>query len=128
MSEPIHQEVTFAATPQRLFEALMNEDQHGAFTGGAAHISKDVGGAFACHDGQIVGRNIELEPNRRIVQAWRVANWDDGVYSVVKLDLQPDGEQTRLVLDHSGVPEASRDQVAAGWPMRYWEPLKAYLG
>ena len=127
MSEPIHQEVVFAASPQRVYQALMNQDQHGAFTGGPAEIDPAVGGAFACHGGQIVGRNIELEPDRRIVQAWRVAAWDDGVYSVVRFELEGDGDETRLTLDHTGVPTDARDMVAAGWPVRYWEPLKSYL-
>lgn len=124
---PIHQEVVFDASPARVYAALMEQDQHAAFTGGAAEISPEPGGAFACHGGQIVGRTIELEPDRRIVQAWRVAAWPPGVYSVVKFELAAEGEGTRLILDHAGVPADGRDGVAAGWQARYWEPLRAYL-
>ncbi len=127
MSAPIHQEVTFDAKPERLYEALMNQDEHSAFTGGPAEISRDVGGAFSCHGGQIVGRNIELEPNKRIVQAWRVAAWPDGVYSIVRFELEPDGNRTRLTFDQAGVPAEGRDAVDAGWKARYWEPLEGYL-
>jgi activator of HSP90 ATPase len=125
--DTIHQEVTFAASPKRVYEALMDEKQHGAFTGAAATISREPGGAYSCHDGQIVGRNLELEEAKRIVQAWRVAAWPEGVYSVVKFELAEDGDGTRLTMDHAGVPAEGRDMVAQGWQMRYWEPMAKYF-
>ena len=127
MSMPIHQEVTFDAKPEQLYEALLDQVQHASFTGGPAEISRDIGGAFSCHGGQIVGRNIELDPNKRIVQAWRVTAWPEGVYSVVKFEIEPVGTGTRLTLDHTGVPGDGRDAVADGWKSRYWEPLTDYL-
>lgn len=127
MSSAIHQEVVFKASPERIYEALMDADQHGAFTNGKAQISREAGGSYSCHDGQIVGRNIELVPNQRIVQAWRVANWDDGVYSVVRFELKPEGDSTRLILDHVGVDDDKAEMVAAGWKVRYWEPMQTYL-
>lgn len=123
MSDVIHQEIVLAATPDRVYEALMDSEQHGAFTGGPAQISRDEGGAFSCHDGRIVGRNLELVPNGRIVQAWRVAAWEPGLYTVVRMELRPEGERTRLVLDHSGVPPEFREPIASGWEARYWKPL-----
>ncbi len=84
MSKPIHQEIDFKASPKRIYEALMNDKEHGEFTGGPAKISRDVGGAFSCHGGMVVGRNVELIPNERIVQAWRIGDWDDGDYSIVR--------------------------------------------
>lgn len=128
MSTPIHQEVVFKASPDRIYDALMDGRQHGAFTGSPAEISPEVGGPFSCHGGQIVGRNIELVRNQRIVQAWRVASWADGVYSIVRFELQRGGsETTRLVLDHSGFPEGERPHLESGWHARYWDPLRKYL-
>lgn len=130
MSELIEQDVTFPSTPERVYAALMESAQHAAFTGGPADISQDPGGEFSCHGGAIVGRNVELLPGRRIVQAWRVADWDDGVYSLVRIELEPDakGQGTRLHLDHRGFPEGAGEHLAAGWYARYWEPLGRHLG
>lgn len=127
MSDAIHQEVIFKTSPDRVYEALMDADQHGSFTNARAEISREPGGSFTCHDGQIVGRNIELVPNQRIVQAWRVANWEDGRYSVVRFELMPEGDATRLILDHAGVDDDKAEMVAAGWKVRYWEPMQSYL-
>jgi 4-hydroxybutyryl-CoA dehydratase/vinylacetyl-CoA-Delta-isomerase len=124
----IHQEISLNATPDLVYEALMDSGQHGAFTAGRAEISRDVGGAFSCHGGAIVGRNIALVPNVRIVQAWRVATWAPGVYSIVRLEFRAQGQGTLLVLDHTGVPEGTSESLASGWHARYWEPLARHLG
>ncbi len=124
----IHQEMVFNAKPQRVYEILMDSALHAEMTGGgAADISRDVGGEFSCHGGGIVGRNVELVESQRIVQAWRVANWDPGVYTLVRFELRGEGGKTRVVLDHTGVPEEAKPHLEAGWHARYWEPLTAYL-
>jgi activator of HSP90 ATPase len=127
MSDVIHQEIELDATPDRIYEALMDAAQHSAFTEGPAVVSRDEGGAFSCHDGRIVGRNIELVPGSRIVQAWRVAAWEPGLFSVVRFELRPEGGRTRLVMDHSGVPPEFREHIAGGWQARYWGPLAKFL-
>ena len=69
MAEVIHQEIDFAASPKRIYEALMDSKQHADFTAnGAAEISREAGGTFTCHGGAISGRNIELVPNKRMAE------------------------------------------------------------
>ena len=75
----------------------------------------------------ITGRNIELIPEQRIVQAWRVGNWPEGIYSIVKFELTADGTATKLVLDHTAFLEGAADHLDPGWHQMYWEPLKKYL-
>jgi activator of HSP90 ATPase len=128
MSKPIHQEVVFKASPKSLFEAFMDGKKHSAFSGGApAEISREVGGPWFAFGGQILGRNIELVPNQRIVQAWRSKDWPEGVYSIVRFELKPEGAGTRLVMDHAGFPEAEAEHLDGGWHKMYWEPLQKYL-
>lgn len=129
MSTTIHQEISLPATAQRVYEALIDQTQHSAFTGGApTEISRDAGGAFSCHGGRILGRNLELVPGQRIVQAWRAASWAEGLYSVVHIQLVDEGKKTKLTLDHTGVPEGQSEHLEAGWHKMYWEPLQKYLG
>jgi activator of HSP90 ATPase len=124
----LHQEIDIKASPKRIHDALLDSKQFAAFTGMAAEISRDAGGALSMFGGLIVGRNIELVPNQRIVQAWRPASWDPGIYSVVKFELKPHHPQTTIVLDHTGFPEGSFRHLDSGWYERYWEPLKKFLG
>ena len=123
----IHQEIDFTASPQQLYEALLDSKQFAEFFGRPAEINREVGGAFSLFKGHIIGRNVELIPNERIVQAWRVVTWPEGAYSIVRFELKPQGSGTRLVLDHIGFPEGLHDHLAAGWEENYWSLLKKYF-
>jgi activator of HSP90 ATPase len=123
----LHQEVEFKASPQRIYEVLLDSKQFAAFTGMPAEIDPKEGGALKIFGGLIVARNIELIPNQRIVQAWRSEGWDKGVYSVVRFELKAHDQGTLLLLDHTGFQEGKFDGLNTGWPPRYWNPLKKFL-
>lgn len=139
-AESIHQEPVFKASRKRLYEALTDATQFSKVTqlsaamqsgtslgNRATEISHEVGGAFTLFGGHIVGRHIELMPNERIVQAWRVVDWNPGVYSIVKFELTEQGSGTKLVFDHAGFPQGKGQHLADGWRANYWEPLEKYL-
>lgn len=127
MSKPIEQQVTFETTAARLYDILMSSKEHGAMTGAPADIKAEEGGAFACHSGQITGRTLELEPGKRIVQAWRAGSWPAGEYSVVQFSVRDEGGKAVLNLRHTGVPADAVEHIDGGWHKMYWQPLAAYL-
>ena len=128
MTQTIHQEINFNVNSQRLYDTLTNSAQFGEATGGApTEISTEEGGFFSCFGGMIVGRNIELVPNKRIVQAWRAGNWDAGVYSIVKFEFKEQDKETQLIFDHIGFPEGQGEHLEAGWHENYWKPLEKYF-
>jgi uncharacterized protein YndB with AHSA1/START domain len=128
MSKPIHQEVVIKADPKRVYELLTNPEQFSQMTGGApTEISPQAGGAFSNFGGMVVGRNVELVPGQRVVQAWRAKTWEPGVYSVARFELQAQGAETRVVFDHSSFPEGQGEHLAAGWEANYWEPMRKYF-
>lgn len=129
MSTTIHQEIVFNVSPNRIYEALTNSELFSQVTGGApTEISREDGGSFSCFGGMIVGRNIELIPDQRIVQAWRAGNWEEGVYSIVKFELKEENSsETRLIFDHTGIPEGQGPHLEAGWNENYWKLLKTYF-
>ena len=120
----IHQEIDFSASPQWLYEALLDSKKFSAFSGRRAEIKREPGGAFSLFAGHIVGRNLELVSNQRIVQAWRVADWPEGVYSIVRFELKAQERGTRLIFDHIGFPDGLHDHLAEGWEINYWSLLK----
>ena len=137
-AESIHQETFFKASRRRVFEALTDTKQFDKviILSGARNsqlgnrpteISRDLGGAFVLFGGHIIGRQIELVPNERIVQAWRVIDWEPGVYSIAKFVLIEQGSGTRIVFDHTGFPKGLAEHLAAGWIGHYWEPLTKFL-
>lgn len=124
----LHYDVEFTATPQRIYELLLDSGQFAALTGLPAEIDAREGGAFSMFGGQIVGRNVELVPNLRIVQAWRPASWAPGIYSIVKFELAMQGSRARLMLDHTGFPEGLAEHLDRGWDEHYLKPMAKLLG
>jgi activator of HSP90 ATPase len=134
-SEAIHQEVVFNGSRTRVYEALTDAKQFTTMTtfslvknAPPAQISPDVGGAFSLFGGHIVGRHVELVPGQRLVQAWRVVDWEPGIYSIAKFELKPQGAKTMLVFDHTGFPNGLGQHLAEGWEANYWTPLRKFLG
>jgi uncharacterized protein YndB with AHSA1/START domain len=127
MASTIHQEITLKAKPDRVFAALTDAEQFGKVSGAPAEISPKAGASFSIFGGMIHGRNIEVVPGGRLVQAWRVKGWPEGVYSLVRFDLRGENGGTRVVLDHTGYPEGADEHLAPGWKTNYWEPLEKYF-
>lgn len=138
-AEAIHQEVTFNATPARVYAALTDAKQFDkvvqlsaaaksmALPNKPVEISREAGGAFSAFGGYITGRQLELIAGQRIVQAWRAASWPAGAYSIVRFELAADGPHTKLVFDHTGFPQGDADHLLTGWNGNYWEPLAKVL-
>ena len=123
----LHQEIEIRASGHRVYEALLESKQFAAFTGMPAEINREAGGVFSMFGGLIIGRNVELVQDRRIVQAWRPADWTPGVYSLVKFEIGGEGASSTVVLDHTGFPEGSFRHLDSGWYLRYWDPLRKFL-
>lgn len=123
----IHQTIDFKITAARIYEALLDPKQFSGFTKDTADVQPQPGAAFRLFGGRITGRNIELIPNQRIVQAWRPATWAAGVYSIVRFELVASGAGTRIVLDHAGFAEDKWEGLNEGWPKMYWVPLRKFL-
>ena len=127
MFTAVHQEIDFAATPERVYAALTSADQFKAMTNAPAELDARAGGAISLFGGMITGTNLELVPNQRLVQAWRAGNWPQGMYSIARFELAQSGAGTKLVFDHSGITEDMREHLEAGWHKMYWEPLANML-
>jgi activator of HSP90 ATPase len=123
----LHMEVPMKASAERLYDTLLDAKQFGRFSRAAAEIEPKAGGAFSLFDGQIVGRNIELIPGQRIVQAWRPTHWDEGVYSIVRFEFRPQGSGIMTILDHIGFPRGDYDHLLWGWNAHYFQPLNEFL-
>lgn len=124
-TKTIKQTRTFAASAKDLYEAIMDSRKHSKFTGAPAKISTKVGGAFSVHSGYATGRNLELKPNKKIVQSWHASDWPEDQYSVVTFAFSLAGKgKTKLTFTHSGVPEDQVADIKQGWIDYYWTPLK----
>ena len=124
----IEQEVTFNATPEEVYEALMDSEKHAEFTGSPALISTKTGGTITAYDGCITGSNIELKPGKKIIQSWRGKNWPRERYSTVAFTFKKTQSGTMLKFVQTGVPTAFYQTITTGWKEKYWEKMKRIYG
>ena len=123
----IYQEENFTVPPHRVYAVLLDEKEFSTITGAPARIGGGEGDAFSLFGGAIVGRNLELVPDRRLVQAWRPSDWGAGLYSVVRFELTPAVQGTHLVFNQVGYPLNDEASLKSGWHSHYWEPMKKYF-
>ena len=138
-AEAIHMEVSFHAAPARVYDALTDAKQFNQVIQRSAamksmglsakpvEISREPGGTFSAFGGYVTGRQLELLPHKRIVQAWRAGGWAPGIYSIARFELSAEGKDTKLVFDHTGFPQGDGEHLLEGWKSNYWEPLEKFL-
>lgn len=126
-TKTIRQHATLKATPYAVYEMLMDSKLHAAFSGGAASVSRKVGGKFTAYDGYIEGKNLELVPDKKIVQAWRGSDWPKGHYSEVTFTFIAVKGGTKIDFLQTNVPTSQYEDISEGWKEFYWQPMKVWL-
>ena len=118
---------TIKAAAKQIYKSWLSTQGHTKMTGETAYISDKIGEAFTAEDGNITGKNLNLEPYRKIVQSWRSekfsANDDD---SQIEITLNEINGETELTLTHTNIPE-SCDHYEEAWNTHYFKPMKAYF-
>ncbi len=120
-TKAIEKVITIAARPETVFRLLTDPSEYVRWKGKLAQLEPRAGGDFRVDfpedKGSVVGEFVEVVPNRRVVFTW---GWQDNEIvppgsSTVQIDLEPDGNGTRLRLVHRGLPEGAIAEHAAGW-------------
>jgi len=128
-TKTIRQSMTIKASPHEIYEALMDSKKHSEFTESKARISRKVGGTFSVWSGSISGTNLELVPDKKIVQAWRSEEdtWPEGHYSRAEFILERTKRGTKIRFVQTGVPVQAYESIKLGWRDYYWNPMKKFL-
>ena len=98
-------------------------------TGSVAKVSGRLRGKFSAWDGYISGKTLELDPERRIVQAWRTTEFPkDAPDSHLEVFLAKTKSGTKVTLTHTKIPEGQSVSYKQGWEDFYFTPMKKYFG
>jgi len=117
----------FPALPEEIYLAWLDSKGHSQMTGSPARISSQVGVEFEAWDGYIFGKNLELEPGKRILQTWRTTEFDPSEQdSLVEIVFEPVLNGTKVTINHSNLP-AHGSQYQQGWVDFYFQPMKEYF-
>ena len=113
------------ATPEEIYIALTNPFTIELWTGEAAEMSTEPGSEFSMWEGSIVGKNLEFEENKKIVQQW----YFDGQpgASIVTIKLHADKSATSVELKHTNIPDKEYAEFAEGWDNSYFGALAEFF-
>ncbi|MEX2045533.1 MAG: SRPBCC domain-containing protein [Chloroflexota bacterium] len=119
-TKAIEKVIRIAARPETVFRLLIDPKEYVRWKGKVAELEPRPGGTYSVdfiEKGLVVGKYVEVVPGRRVVFTW---GWDGNEVvppgsSTVEIDLEPDGEGTRLRLVHRGLPEGAIATHREGW-------------
>ena len=118
----------FPAIPEIIYAAWISIKEHSKMTGSPAKVSAKAGEPFEAWDGYIQGKNLELEPPRRILQLWRTSEFaESDKDSLLEIIFESEGDGTRVTIRHSDLPDHGM-QYRQGWIDAYFIPMMAYFG
>jgi activator of HSP90 ATPase len=109
------------ATPEEIYIAITNPVTIELWTGEVATMSTEPGTEFSMWDGSIIGKNIEFEPNKKVVQQWYFEGQSDN--SIVTIKLHADKEGTSAELRHTNIPDDDYNDIVEGWNDSYFGGL-----
>lgn len=113
------------ATPEEIYAALTNPLTIELWTGETAEMSTVPGSEFSMWEESIVGKNLEFEENKKIVQQWYFDGQPEE--SIVTIKLHPDKGGTSVELKHTNIPDAEYDSFADGWDNSYFGALAEFF-
>jgi activator of HSP90 ATPase len=122
MSNTISQSYEIKATPAQVFEALTNPEVIQQWSGAPAKIDAQEGSEFSLFGDNIVGKNLQVVPNQKLVQDWAEKSWD--VSSKVTFTLKGNNGGTTLDILHEGVPDAAVESITGGWKDYFMGPIQ----
>lgn len=112
------------APPEDVYRALTFAPTIMLWTGERAEMVAEPGTEFSLWDGSIVGKNLEFEEGRKIVQQWYFGEQD--AQSIVTIRLHEDTKGTSVEVRHTNIPDEAYDEIVDGWNTIYMASLQEF--
>jgi activator of HSP90 ATPase len=109
------------ATPEEVYAALTNPATIQLWSGDPATMSTEPGSEFSLWEGNIEGKNLEFEKDKKIVQQWYFGEQEEP--SVVTIKLHADKNRTSVELRHTNIPDEAFSEITEGWDDIYFGSL-----
>lgn len=111
-------------TPDQVYLALTTEATIHLWSGDVAEMKPEVGSEFSLWDGSIVGKNLEFEKDKKLVQQWYFGDQPED--SIVTIKLHPHDQGTSVELRHTNIPDDDFEDIVAGWTDSYFGSLQEF--
>ncbi|MFN7494782.1 MAG: SRPBCC domain-containing protein [Cyclobacteriaceae bacterium] len=112
------------APPQDVYLALTNPNTIHLWSGEEAEMSTEPNSEFSLWEGSIVGKNLEFEPDKKIVQQWYFG--EQAEPSIVTIKLHEAKEGTSVELRHTNIPDSDYNDIVEGWEHAYFGAIQEF--
>jgi uncharacterized protein YndB with AHSA1/START domain len=119
-------EIYIKTTPQRLWEAITDNESRARYCFGAGIVSDwTPGSAYQSSHPRapgvlVEGENLEVDPPWRLVQSFK-ARWDEAVTAAetsrVTWEIEQVADSCRLTVIHDDLASDASSELYGGWPM-----------
>jgi activator of HSP90 ATPase len=116
---------TIKASPEEVYNALTIPLSIELWTGEKAEMSTTAGEEFSLFNGDISGRNLQFEKEKKVIQEWYFGDQEEP--SIVTITLAPDRNFTKVELLHTNIPDEAFDDIINGWDESYFGALKEFF-
>ncbi|HEX7367871.1 MAG TPA: SRPBCC domain-containing protein [Pelobium sp.] len=116
---------TLPAPPEEVYLALTIPLSIKLWSGAEAEMSTKANSEFSLFDGDIVGKNLEFEENKKIVQQWYFEGQDEA--SIVTMKLHEHKKGCSVELLHTNIPDEVYDEFVDGWETSYFGELYEFF-
>ncbi|MBW6497462.1 MAG: SRPBCC domain-containing protein [Bacteroidales bacterium] len=125
MSKSIKLYRKIKGTPEEVYRALTNPFTIELWSGEPAVMSLEPDSEFSLLNGEITGRNIEFETNKRLKQQWFFEGEEEESVVTIKLYEEKGGTQLHVV--HDGIPDEAYENMLQGWKEFYLDALQDFF-
>ncbi|RUS21410.1 activator of Hsp90 ATPase [Endogone sp. FLAS-F59071] len=120
--------IEFQTSAHELYETLLDLGRVQAWSRGPAIIAREPGSKFELFGGNVTGELVEVVPDKKIIQKWRLKAWPKGHHSTVTFTFNELSESVNLYISQTEVPVGEKDQTQRNWTGYYWNPIKHVFG
>ncbi|PAV72444.1 hypothetical protein WR25_02631 [Diploscapter pachys] len=119
---------SFKVPPEKLFECLSVPQLVSVWANGQVTWDFKEGGQFALFGGNVTGTFTKIDPNKEIVQKWRLKNYPSDHFANIKFILKDLGDSTAIDVEAEGVPSHMADETKNGLQRYYLSSISKTFG
>lgn len=105
------------ASPSDVYNAMVNPNLIELWTNDDVVMEEKPDTEFSLYGGYIVGKNLEFEKNKKIVQEWYFDDQENK--SIVTIKLHPDKKGTSVEIRQTNIPAEAYENITSGWADAY---------
>lgn len=124
----LNDSIEFQTSAHELYETLTDLNRAQIWTRGPVKLSKEVNSTFEFFGGNVSGEILELVPDKKIVQTWRLKSWPAGHFSKVTMELDQGSDSVTLKINQTGIPIGQEELTRTNWSGYYWRAIKGAFG